>query len=245
MDCTNTQPKTLPVHPWTGLRALAVMPSGRVMWPVVGGSGDDDPEGDPEADPENDPEADPEGDPEADPQEDPDEGKKPKPAKGDTVPRSELAKVIAARDEAKKKLRERDRELEDLRRQGETAEETARREAAEEARKTADARYKPISVRAALLEAGVLPSRVKGALKLVDLEQVDVDEDGEVSGLDGQLASLKEEWPELFEAPKGDGKPEPRRPPSRGADGADRKPPSKKPPTASELQAAKLLGKAV
>jgi len=30
----------LPIHPRTGLAALAVLPSGRVVWPVLGGSGD-------------------------------------------------------------------------------------------------------------------------------------------------------------------------------------------------------------
>ncbi|TDD54581.1 hypothetical protein E1286_05160 [Nonomuraea terrae] len=30
----------LPVHPYTGLRAIAVLPSGRVVWPIMGGSGD-------------------------------------------------------------------------------------------------------------------------------------------------------------------------------------------------------------
>lgn len=30
----------LPVHPFTGLQALAVLPSGRVVWPVLGGSED-------------------------------------------------------------------------------------------------------------------------------------------------------------------------------------------------------------
>lgn len=32
----------LPIHPFTGLRALHVFPSGRVMWPVVGGAEDAD-----------------------------------------------------------------------------------------------------------------------------------------------------------------------------------------------------------
>jgi hypothetical protein len=32
----------LPIHPFTGLRALHVFPSGRVMWPVMGGADDAD-----------------------------------------------------------------------------------------------------------------------------------------------------------------------------------------------------------
>lgn len=39
----------LPVHPFTGLQAIAVLPSGRVVWPVLGGSGEGgQPQGQPE-----------------------------------------------------------------------------------------------------------------------------------------------------------------------------------------------------
>jgi hypothetical protein len=38
----------LPVHPVTGQRAIGVLPSGRVVWPIRGGSGDDEP-GEPDA----------------------------------------------------------------------------------------------------------------------------------------------------------------------------------------------------
>ena len=33
---------TLPIHPFTGLSALAVLPSGRIVWPVMGGDGTGD-----------------------------------------------------------------------------------------------------------------------------------------------------------------------------------------------------------
>lgn len=33
----------LPVHPFTGLRAIGVLPSGKVVWPVMGGSTEDVP----------------------------------------------------------------------------------------------------------------------------------------------------------------------------------------------------------
>lgn len=35
-------PEVMPVHPFTGLAALGVLPSGRVVWPVLGGAPDDD-----------------------------------------------------------------------------------------------------------------------------------------------------------------------------------------------------------
>jgi hypothetical protein len=39
----------LPVHPYTGLQALALLPSGRIVWPIMGGSGDGgQPQGTPE-----------------------------------------------------------------------------------------------------------------------------------------------------------------------------------------------------
>jgi hypothetical protein len=41
----------LPVHPFTGLTALGLRRNGAPIWPVRGGSGDDDPDGDPPADP--------------------------------------------------------------------------------------------------------------------------------------------------------------------------------------------------
>lgn len=41
---------TLPVHDRTGLRALGVLPSGRIVWPVLGGAPDDDPDNGPDND---------------------------------------------------------------------------------------------------------------------------------------------------------------------------------------------------
>lgn len=36
----------LPIHPYTGLQALGVLPSGRIVWPVMGGDGSGDGSGD-------------------------------------------------------------------------------------------------------------------------------------------------------------------------------------------------------
>lgn len=238
MDTMNTTP-ALPVHPFTGLTAIGVLPSGRIVWPVLGGSGESGDDGQGEEQPDD---TDGPGEEEtghAGEAEDTGEELKPKDDK--PVSRAELAKVIAARDRAKAENRQIRRELEETRRKNETAEEAARREAAEEAQRRADAKYKPISARAALLEAGVKPGRVKGALKLLNLDEIEIDEDGEVTGLDSQVDGLREEWPELFVDQEQ--KPEPsRRPAARGADGADKRPP-KKQLTASERQAARLLGK--
>lgn len=40
-------PAALPVHPFTGLRAIGILPSGKVVWPVKGGAPDPDDPNDP------------------------------------------------------------------------------------------------------------------------------------------------------------------------------------------------------
>lgn len=53
------------------------------------------------------------------------------------------------------------------------------------------------AAKTALVEAGLVgsPDRL---LKMLDHDDIDVDEDGEVSGLDDQIADLKADYPELF-----------------------------------------------
>lgn len=237
----DTMMNTLPVHPFTGLTAIGQLPSGRWVWPVLGGSGETDDDPGEQTDDET-PEQETDDSADADETAE-DEKPEPKPDEK-PVSRSELRKVISDRDTAKKALRDLRRELDEVKRANETADETARREAAEEAQRKADAKYKPISARAALLEAGVKPSRVKGALKLLDMDEIEIDADGEVTGLDAQVTSLREEWPELF----ADTQPEPEKKaevkrPARGADGANKPAPPKKEMSVSERQAALLLGK--
>lgn len=79
------------------------------------------------------------------------------------------------------------------------------RKAAEDAEK----RFKPVAVRsaakAAFLEAGLndaTPDRLKKLLRLIEMDDVDVDDDGDVSGLDDQVESIKADYPELFKAPE-------------------------------------------
>lgn len=246
----------LPVHPFTGVRAIGVLPSGRPVWPVLGGAPeeDEDEEGDEgeaagedgqdEGQEEGEAEEESEGDADG---EEAEEGKKPAKKKAEeTVSRSELTKAIKARQDAKAQLREAKAELAKLKQENETSAEKAAREAREAAEAAAEKRYKPIAIRAALLEAGVKSAKVKGALKLLEMADIEVDGDGEVTGLDDQLDGLKEEWPELFASPEseGGGERERRRASvgSRSVDGADKER-KKRPLTASERQAAQLLGK--
>lgn len=50
----------------------------------------------------------------------------------------------------------------------------------------------------ALAEAGWNGQRLNSLMKLIDLDDVDVDDDGEISGLSEQIDGIKAEWPEFF-----------------------------------------------
>lgn len=73
----------------------------------------------------------------------------------------------------------------------------------------AEAKYKPMLVRqaarAAFAEAGLVTGKngnadaaMKRVIRLLDLDDLDVDEDGSVDGLDEQIAEIKQEFPDLF-----------------------------------------------
>lgn len=70
-----------------------------------------------------------------------------------------------------------------------------------EARKASDERIKRSEGKSALLAAGVPADKVKRAVGLLDLSDLDVDDDGEVDGLEDAVDALKDEWPELFAKP--------------------------------------------
>lgn len=65
-----------------------------------------------------------------------------------------------------------------------------------------EAKYKPVVIktaaRAAFAEAGMKAERMDRAFRLLDLDDLDVKEDGSVDGLDDQIAELKEDFPEFF-----------------------------------------------
>jgi hypothetical protein len=108
-------------------------------------------------------------------------------------------------------------------------------DAAAKAEAAAAAKWKPKVVNsaavAALAEAGARnPERL---VKLVEHDDLDVDDDGTVSGLDDEVDRLKEDYPELFVKRRSGGKVE------TGDRGGD----TKKKMTATERQAAALTGK--
>lgn len=109
-------------------------------------------------------------------------------------------KALAAANQEAKDRRER---LKELQAKTEDADGKAAREQAE----AAERRYKPIAVRAAAKAAflesglqGVTPERVSKLTRLLDLDSIDVNDDGDVSGLDEQVAAIKADYPELFTA---------------------------------------------
>jgi minor structural protein GP20 len=84
--------------------------------------------------------------------------------------------------------------------------ETLKRAAAEEV----EAKYRPqimrTQVKAALAASGLVdadkPEVLKAAVRLVDLDDLDLDEDGDVVGLDEAVAALKTSFPAMFKRAK-------------------------------------------
>lgn len=167
--------------------------------------------------------------------------KKPDAAEGDpfTPPsEAEWRKIQAALKKANedgKRHRLRNRELEEKTRANETEHEKALREAREEGEKRYRAPLVKAAARAALSEAG-LGGSTDRVMRLLDLESLSVDEDGDVIGLAGEVTRIKDEYPEFFQTEK----PKPRARPTA----ADRKPAEEKPKSSAERHAMKVLGRA-
>lgn len=75
--------------------------------------------------------------------------------------------------------------------------EKVRIESAEKESKKWKARTVREAAKAALLEVGVTSDPGK-LVRLVDINLVDVDDEGEITGLDEQIEEIKDEYPELF-----------------------------------------------
>lgn len=141
--------------------------------------------------------------------------------------REREAELAAARAPKPKKKADDDDDGPDL--------DTVRHEARTEGEKAGLARAKKAEAKSALLAAGVNAERVTKATGLIDLDELDLDDDG-LDGIEDEIEKLRKSWPELFakkrvkrESVAGD------------RDGADR--PRGKAKSASELAADKLLGR--
>lgn len=100
-------------------------------------------------------------------------------------------------------------------------------------------RAKRSEARAALASAGVPRDRVARAVGLLDLDDLDLDDDG-LDGIDDQIEKLREDMPELF--PRKTRERE-RRPGARDRIGGRDDDGKRKPKSASEKAAAQLLGR--
>jgi hypothetical protein len=183
----------------------------------------------------------------------------PKPGDDDYAPpsKTEWARTQAALKKANddaKRHRLRNKELEDKARGDETEHEKALREAREEGEKRYRQPLVRTAARSALVEAGALAflqdekepesdaarekgeSRLSRLLKLVDMDGLDVSDDGSVSGLDAAIDDLRRDYPELFSAPA--------RKPKVRPTGAPRPAAPEKPKSTAEQHAARLLGRA-
>jgi hypothetical protein len=231
---------------------LGYRADGRPIHVIAGGAETDD-EPDTEV-PDEEPEATDEPEPEEDdkPKPKPPAGKKEDPESDEEyVPPSReewerVRRTLAKRKQEKLDVQRQLNELRDKHRDQETETEKAIREAAEKA----EARYKPIVVkkaaRAALIQAGATAAvegdkekseaRLTRLLKLIDVSDLSIEDDGEVLGLDEQVESLRADYPELFDAQVRKTKVRPT--------GAPRQPAPEKPKSTAELHAARLLGRA-
>lgn len=229
---------------------LSYRADGRPIHAIAGGAETDD---EPDVEVDDEPEEEPE------PDREPEETPKPKPPakKAEDEPGDEyvppsreewerVRRTLAKRKQEKLDVQRQLNELRDKHREQETDTEKAVREAAEKA----EARYKPIVVkkaaRAALIQAGATAAvegdkekseaRLSRLLKLIDVSDLSIEEDGEVLGLDEQVESLRADYPELFDAPA-------RKPKARPT-GAPRPPAPEKPKSTAEQHAARILGRA-
>lgn len=256
----------LPIHPVTGLQAIGLLLSGAPVWPAVGAAEDDDGDvgmdltggkgGKPAASADDDADDDDAGDSggQDDDSDDSDD------AKDDWKPptKDEWEKVQASLAEANGQAKKHRLRVQEIRKE-QRASAAARSgaggdgddDAAARDRKAAEAaeqRFKPIAVRsaarAALLTAGLNdPSDqvMKKLLRLVDMDDVDLDNDGDPIGLDEQVEDIKDTFPKLFEkleVEKPADQQQRRRPPK--ITGAGRENNRPEPKTTGERHAARL-----
>lgn len=73
-----------------------------------------------------------------------------------------------------------------------------RRQALADARNESDNRIKKGAVRAELRAAGISTEQLARVAGMVSLDDLDVDDNGEVDGIDEAVADLKQEFPQLF-----------------------------------------------
>lgn len=147
--------------------------------------------------------------------------------------RAEYEALAAKLSKVNAESAERRLALKELQKQHETDADKAKREAQE----AAAALYKPTAVkasaRAALLEADARTDRVGALAGLINMSNLDIGENGEITGLDAEVKRVQAEYPEFF---KVDGEGEKPRPGKLTSGG---RPPATTPKTPGEQIAAR------
>ncbi|WP_051878019.1 phage scaffolding protein [Streptomyces sp. NRRL B-24720] len=241
-DTLPTRPAGISLPPKTVIGYVA----GRPVYNIAGGAPDgDDTGGDDGEDGEDG--DDTSGDGDDDDSDVEDEAPKPKPPAKPEAPaveeftppsEAEWRKTQAALKKANedaKRNRFRAKELEEKTRTNETEHEKALREAREEGESRFRAPLVKAAARAALSDAGV-SGPADRVLRLLEMDGLSVDEDGDVVGLESEIDRIRSEYPEFFQAAV---KPKPKARPTA----ADRKPAEEKPKSSAEQHAMRVLGR--
>jgi chromosome segregation ATPase len=229
------------VHPHTGapLRPLGVRKDGRPMWPIMGASPDDDPDGgDTGSGGTDNTDDDDDDDPEGDSKDSKDSDK------GTDKDGDPEAKIAALEDEKKRHVRRRqeaEKERDELRTRLEALEAKDTPELEQLQKKTTQLESEVSTLSSALSEARLQVAFLQDntyawhnpgrALKLADLSEVEIDDDGTVTGLKSALDKLAKTDSYLI---KTEGEKQKEKPPSTD----DAKNPSKKEKTGDKAKEA-------
>jgi len=239
------------IHPHTGvpLEALGFWRDGRPIWPTMGASEDDD-GGDAGGDDEGDEgEYGAGGDDEGDDDEDLDDGKSPEDLKAELSRiRKSYAKVLKEKRNLTKGGDGKPRPPKVKTGEGDDGKDSFTKDdveaTREETREAVRAEMLPAVIRPAartVLEKlgmqfgkdeDVARAKLSRTLKLADIDDVELDEDGELVGLEQALREVRKAFPEMFRGTRA------RTP---GNAGGGRRP-STKPKSATEMQAAAVFG---
>lgn len=163
------------------------------------------------------------------------DGDKPEDKPEDKVdPKTKRLNADLARERKERKAAQ--AELRRLKNEGASDSEKAVNAAVEENDNKWASRFRVSAARAELAAAGVPSDRLGRAVKLLDMEDLEVDDDGSVSGISDVVSELKDEMPELFGGgADSNGKPPRVRTGSAGGGGGKKK-------SSAERLAASLLG---
>jgi hypothetical protein len=164
-------------------------------------------------DPDDNVDDDPDGDSDAGDEPDTDAKAKPAKAKGAYTPPDEDAWLKVTKKADREETLRRSREdtirglkakVKDLEAANATDDEKAKAKLTAEV----EGKLKPVAVRAsaraAFMEAGLTDlskDRMTDLMRMVDMEDIVIDDDGTVIGLDEQVDAIKERWPQMFSKP--------------------------------------------